>query len=78
MENEKSEYRAAVTKDILVKWNGLIRVWDKPQSAVEGAEVVDKITEPLQVKVVDAQNDMWGATLQRVKIAYGDTGLGIG
>lgn len=70
MANEKTEYHAAITKEILEKWNGIVRVWDRPQSAVEGAEVVDKITEPIEVKVVEEQKGMYGSTIQRVKIVY--------
>jgi hypothetical protein len=68
MESGKVEYRAVINKDTLEKWHG-IRVWDKPQSAVDGAEVVDQITEPLEVKVVEEQN--WNGSIQRFKIAYG-------
>jgi len=70
MANGKTEYRAAINKDILEKWHGVVRVWDRPQSAVEGAEVVDKITEPIEVSVVEEQKDMYGSTLQRAKIVY--------
>ena len=71
MANSKTEYRATINKDTLKKWNGVVRVWDKPQSAVEGAEVVDKITEPIEVSVVEEQKGMYGSTVQRVKIVYG-------
>ena len=71
MTDDKIEYRAAIDKDTLGKWQGVVRVWDRPQSAVQGAEVVDKITEPIEVRVVDEQKDAYGSTVQRVKITYG-------
>lgn len=70
---EKLEpYKAEVSSEILKRWNDCVRVWDTPQSAVEGAEVVDMITEPIQVTVVEIQKDMmYGTTPQRYKITYG-------
>ena len=65
-----ASYQAAITKEILERWHE-VRVWDRPQSAADGAEVVDKITQPIVVKVVEEQKDMYGSTVQRVKIAYG-------
>ena len=33
-------YSANVTKSILKKWNGVVRVWSEPMSAVEGSQVL--------------------------------------
>ena len=48
---EKVEtYKARIGDDILKRWNGCVRVWDTPQSAVDGAEVIDTITQPTRRK----------------------------
>lgn len=68
---EKVEpYKVLVTKEILTKWNGVVRVWSEPKSAVEGAEVVDEIKKPTEVTVVEEQKDMYGSLAQRAKIRY--------
>ena len=70
---EKFEpYQASVSKEILSKWNGIVRVWSEPKSAVEGAEVIDEIKEPVEVTVVEEQKDMYGSKAQRAKIKYGE------
>ncbi len=64
-------YKATVSKEILKKWN-VLRVWSEPKSAVEGAKVVDELTEPIQVMVTEEQKDMYGSLAQRAKICYGE------
>ena len=65
-------YAAKVTGGLLEKWEGTVRVWDSPSSAIEGAVVLDKITEPTQVEVFEEQMDMYGSIPQRAHIRYGD------
>jgi len=65
-------YKAFVTKEILKEWNGVVRVWSEPRSAVEGAEVVDEITKPIEVTVIEEQKDMYGSLAQRARIKYGE------
>jgi len=70
---EKVEpYKASVSPEILHKWNGIVRVWSEPKSAVEGAEVVDEIREPVEVTVLEEQKDMYGSKAQRARIRYGE------
>ena len=61
---------ARVTKALLAKWNGEVRVWDSPKSAIEGAEVLDIITSPCSIGVVEEQLDMYGSIPQRARISY--------
>jgi hypothetical protein len=65
-------YKASIGKDIISKWNGVIRVWSEPQSIVEGARVVDEIRQPVEVTVVEEQKDMYGSLSQRARINYGE------
>lgn len=65
-------YQVKITSAILQKWNGEIRVWDAPKSAIEGAAVVDKITAPATATVVEEQLDMFGSIPQRAKIKVGN------
>ncbi|MBI3744600.1 MAG: hypothetical protein HY261_10020 [Chloroflexi bacterium] len=65
-------YGVRITKAILEKWNGEIRVWDAPKSAIEGAKVLDKITQPIQAQVLEEQLDMFGSIPQRARIRYGN------
>ena len=65
-------YKAFIAKDILTKWNGFVRVWSEPKSAVEGSGVVDEISEPVEVTVVEEQKGMYGSDVQRAKVKYGD------
>ncbi len=65
-------YPVAVTQELLEKWQGEVRVWDTPQSAIEGAVVLDKITTPTEAKVVEEQMDMFGSIPQRARIQYAD------
>jgi len=70
---EKIEpYQASVSEETLSKWSGIVRVWSEPKSAVEGAEVVDEIKEPVEVTVVEEQKDMYGSKAQRAKITYAE------
>ena len=63
-------YPVKITKSILSKWNGEIRIWDSPKSAIEGASVLDKITKPISAKVLEEQMDMYGSIPQRARIQY--------
>ncbi len=63
-------YPVRITQRLLTKWQGEIRVWDSPKSAIEGAKVLDKITKPTQAKVVEEQLDMFGSIPQRARIQY--------
>ena len=63
-------YPVSVTQAVLEKWNGEVRVWDTPQSAIEGAKVLDKLTEPTDATVVEEQMDMFGSIPQRARIQY--------
>ena len=64
-------YPVSITKTLLNKWQGEIRVWDTPQSAIEGAVVLDKLTSPTKVTVLEEQMDMFGSLPQRARIRYG-------
>jgi hypothetical protein len=64
-------YKAFITAEILKKWNGTVRVWSEPKSAVDGAKVVEEITKPTEVTVVEEQKDMYGSLTQRAKVKYG-------
>ena len=64
-------YRASITAEILKKWNGTVRVWSEPKSAVDGAKVVDEITKPTNVTVIEEQKDMYGSLSQRARVKYG-------
>ncbi len=63
-------YPVSITKTLLKKWNGEIRVWDTPRSAIADGVVVDKITSPIRATVVEEQMDMYGSIPQRAKIRY--------
>ena len=63
-------YAVSVTRTLLNKWNGEIRVWDTPRSAIEGGVVVDKITRPVKAVVLEEQLDMYGSLPQRARIRY--------
>ena len=65
-------YPIAITRRRLREWQGVVRVWDTPQSAIEGAQVVDRITAPTDATVVEEQLDLYGALPQRARIRYGD------
>ena len=63
-------YQVTVTKTLLKKWQGEIRVWDTPRSAIEGAVVLDKIAKPIKATVLEEQLDMYGSLPQRARIRY--------
>jgi hypothetical protein len=70
---EKVEpHKARISKEIFGKWNGVVRVQNSPKSAVEGAEVADKIRKLTEVTVVEEQKDVSGSEVQRVKTTYGE------
>jgi hypothetical protein len=70
---EKVEpYRAQVSQEIISRWNGVVRVWSEPKSAVEGSEVVDQIREPTEVTVVEEQREMFSSQPQRARVQYGE------
>ena len=69
---EVEPYQASVSEETLSKWSGIVRVWSEPKSAVEGAEVIDEIKEPVEVTVVEEQKDMYGSKAQRARIRYGE------
>ncbi len=66
-------YTANVTKAILKKWNGVVRVWSEPMSAIEGSQVLDEITAPTEVTVFEEQKDVYGSLSQRAHVRYGDS-----
>ena len=69
---EKVEpYIASINKEILKKWNGVVRIWSEPMSAVEGSQVVDEIKDPMEVTVFEEQKDIYGSLSQRAHIRYG-------
>jgi len=74
MNNIKSvePYKATISEEIIKQWSGVVRVWNEPKSAVEGAEVVDEITKPIDVTVTEEQEEMCGSRAQRAKIRYGE------
>lgn len=65
-------YKVAVTQKRLREWQGEVRVWDTPQSAIEGAKVVDLIVAPTRAMVFEEQLDIYGSLPQRARIRYGD------
>jgi hypothetical protein len=66
------EYRARITQDILDRYDGVVRVWDTPRSAIDGGRVVDKLTQPMEVVVHEEEKDIYGSLPQRARIRYGD------
>jgi len=66
------EYKAVITQEILDRYGGVVRVWDSPRSAIDGGEVVDKITHPTEVLVCEEEKDMYGSLPQRAKVRYGE------
>jgi hypothetical protein len=65
------EYTAVITQEILARFDGTVRVWDTPHSAIDGGQVVDKITEPTEVVVSEEEKDIYGSIPQRAKVRYG-------
>jgi hypothetical protein len=66
------EYRAVITQEILDRYDGMVRVWDTPRSAIDGGQVVDKLTQPTEVVVGEEEKDLYGSLPQRAKVRYGD------
>jgi hypothetical protein len=66
------EYAAMITQEILDRYDGVVRVWDTPQSAIDGGQVVDKITQPTEVVVSAEEKDLYGSLPQRAKVRYGE------
>jgi hypothetical protein len=66
------EYAAMITQEILDRYDGVVRVWDVPHSAIDGGQVVDKITQLTEVVVSEEEKDMYGSLPQRAKVRYGD------
>jgi hypothetical protein len=66
------EYKALITQEILERYDGVVRVWDSPRSAIDGGQVVDKITQPTEVVVSEEERDLYGSLPQRAKVHYGD------
>jgi hypothetical protein len=66
------EYTALISQEILDRYDGVVRVWDSPRSVIDGGQVVDKITQPLEVVVHEEEKDIYGSLPQRARIRYGD------
>jgi hypothetical protein len=70
------EYNAIITEDTLERYDGVVRVWDSPRSAIDGGQVVDTITQPTEVVVSAEERDLYGSLPQRAQVRYagGKTG----
>jgi hypothetical protein len=66
------EYKAMITQEILERYDGVVRVWDAPRSAIDGGQVVDRITQPTEVSVSEEEKDIYGSLPQRAKVRYDD------
>ena len=66
------EYTAMITQEILDRYDGVVRVWDTPRSAIDGGQVVDKISQPTEIVVSEEEKDLYGSLPQRAKVRYGD------
>lgn len=66
------EYTALISQEILDRYDGVVRVWDSPRSVIDGGQVVDKITQPLEVVVHEEEKDIYGSLPQRARIRYGE------
>jgi hypothetical protein len=66
------EYTAMITQEILDHYDGVVRVWDTPRSAIDGGQVVHKISQPTEIVVSAEEKDLYGSLPQRAKICYGD------
>jgi hypothetical protein len=66
------EYPAVITLEIIKRYDGVVRVWDTPRSAIDGGQVVDKITQPTDVVVSAEEKDLYGSLPQRAKVRYAD------
>jgi hypothetical protein len=65
-------YKAMITQEILERYDGVVRVWDTARSAIDGGQVVDKISQPTEVVVSEEEKDIYGSLPQRAKVRYGD------
>ena len=65
------EYKAMITRETLDRYEGVIRIWDTPRSAIDGGQVADKITQPTEVLMFEEEKDMYGSLPQRAKVRYG-------
>jgi hypothetical protein len=65
-------YRAMITQEILERYDGVVRVWDTPRSAIDGGQVVDKLSQPTEVIVCEEEKDLYGSLPQRAKVQYGE------
>jgi hypothetical protein len=65
-------YRALITQEILDRYDGVVRVWDTPRSAIDGGQVLDRISQPTEVVVSEEEKDLYGSLPQRAKVRYGD------
>ena len=65
------EYKAMITQETLDRYEGVVRIWDTPRSAIDGGQVADKITQPTEVLVLEEEKDMYGSLPQRAKVRYG-------
>jgi hypothetical protein len=65
-------YAAMITQEILDRYDGVVRVWDTPRSAIDGGQVMDKISQPTEVVVTEEEKDLYGSLPQRTKVRYGD------
>ena len=61
-------HKAFISEDIISMWNGVL-VWSEPKSAVEGAQVIDKIREPIEVTMLEVQKDSY-LRPERARIRY--------
>jgi hypothetical protein len=66
------EYQALITAEILARYDGVVRVWDSPRSAIDGGQVIDQITQPAEVVVHQEEKDIYGSLPQRVHVRYGE------
>jgi len=65
------EYKAIITQEVLDRYGGVVRIWDTPCSAIDGGRVLDKITQPTEVLVLEEEKDIYGSLPQRAKVRYG-------
>jgi hypothetical protein len=65
------KYTATITQEILDRYDGVVRVWDTPRSAIDGGQVLDKISQPTEVVVSEEEKDLYGSLPQRAKVRYG-------
>lgn len=64
------EYKAMITQEVLDRYGGIVRIWDTPRSAIDGGQVLDQITQPTEVLVLEEEKDIYGSLPQRAKVRY--------